>query len=167
LLAHIISAAKSLFKNQNLKGDFYMIAKFTVKCVREHQYKYKAHAQGPADIYNFLVNVLEMDLEPVESVIAFALDAAGKVIGYNVISRGTLTQAAISPRDVFQFLLTVNAASCVIAHNHPSGNPKPSAPDIKGTKELIAAGEIMGIKIHDHIIVGENNYTSMKEEGII
>lgn len=78
---------------------------------------------------------------------------------------GTLTTAAVSPRDVLRFALEDGAASIVAFHNHPSGDPSPSAEDLAFTRTLVTAGNVMGIAILDHLIIGSNRFVSLKQRG--
>jgi DNA repair protein RadC len=73
----------------------------------------------------------------------------------------------VHPREVFKDAITHSAASVVLAHNHPSGDPEPSEDDIKITRKLVESGEILGIQVVDHIIIGKNNLCSFKERGLI
>jgi len=73
----------------------------------------------------------------------------------------------VHPREVFSDAIVDRAASIILVHNHPSGDTEPSQEDIAITKRLVEAGELLGIKVHDHVIVSKNGYTSMKERGVI
>ena len=90
-----------------------------------------------------------------------------KIIGISTISVGTLNASLVHPREVFKDAITHSAASVVLAHNHPSGDPEPSEDDIKITKKLVESGKILGIDVIDHIVVGKNNFLSFKERGLI
>ena len=83
------------------------------------------------------------------------------------ISIGSLNSSIVHPREVFLEAIKKSSASIILVHNHPSGDPKPSREDINLTNRMIKAGEILGINVLDHIIIGEECYYSMKEEGII
>ncbi len=100
-----------------------------------------------------------------ECFIVIALNAKNRVIEKHLISLGTLTSSLVHPRECFRALIESNAASWICCHNHPSGDPTPSAEDIKITKQLIAAGEVMGLKLLDHIIIG-NTALSLREAGL-
>lgn len=93
----------------------------------------------------------------------FCLNTKGALAGFHEVSHGTLNSASVHPRDVFKRALINNAASVILIHNHPSGDPTPSAEDIFVTKRLSEIGELFGIPIIDHIIIGENSsYYSLK-----
>jgi DNA repair protein RadC len=95
------------------------------------------------------------------------LNPRNKIIGISTISIGTLNASLVHPREVFKDALMHTAASVVLAHNHPSGDPEPSEDDITITKRLIEAGKILGVEVIDHIIVGKNGFFSFKEKGLI
>ncbi len=95
------------------------------------------------------------------------LDSRKKVIKEETIFVGSLNESVIHPREIFEIALNENAAALILIHNHPSGNPKPSSQDIEITKELIKAGDILGIPVLDHIIIGNNKYVSLREKGLI
>ena len=83
------------------------------------------------------------------------------------ISIGTLNASLVHPREVFKLAVKKSAASLILAHNHPSGDSKPSKEDIEITKRLVEAGKIMGIEVLDHIILGNGSFTSLKEQGFM
>ncbi len=95
------------------------------------------------------------------------LDSRKKIIKEETIFIGSLNESVIHPREIFQIALNENAAALILIHNHPSGNPKPSKEDIEITKKLIEAGDILGIPVLDHIIIGDKKYFSMREKGLI
>ena len=95
------------------------------------------------------------------------LNTRNKIIGLSTISIGTLTTSLVHPREVFKDAIVHSAASVVLAHNHPSGDPEPSEDDLKITKKLVESGKILGIEVIDHIIIGKNNFYSFREKGII
>jgi DNA repair protein RadC len=102
-----------------------------------------------------------------ESFYVIALDNKAKIIGINLVSFGTLTQAPVHPREVFKTLILLNAANFITVHNHPSGDPTPSIHDRELTERLVEAGVLMGIFMKDHVVVGEEAYFSFAEEGIL
>jgi len=97
-----------------------------------------------------------------EHFIVFYLDSRNQEIHKEIVSVGTLNESLVHPREVFESAIKNNAASIIIAHNHPSGDLEPSQADIEITKKLIHAGKILDIKIVDHIIVTLNGYNSLK-----
>lgn len=103
-----------------------------------------------------------------EHFVGLYLNSANNLITIHTISIGILNSSLVHPREVFKMALMVSAASIIVCHNHPSGNVEPSAEDIAITKQLAEAGKIIGVPLHDHIIVTEGNgYTSLAERGFI
>ncbi len=94
------------------------------------------------------------------------LDTKNNIISDSTISMGTVNASLINPREVFIHALKNSAVHMIILHNHPSGDPSPSKEDIAVTRRLIEAGELIGIKLLDHIVIGDGKYISLKEKGI-
>jgi DNA repair protein RadC len=99
-----------------------------------------------------------------EHFVVLLLDTKNRVIASPTISVGTLSSSLLHPREVFKPAVKASAASVVLVHNHPSGDVRPSAEDRAATRRLLEAGEIFGIEVLDHVIIGER-YLSMKESG--
>jgi len=95
------------------------------------------------------------------------LDAQNKVIATKTLFEGTLTSSSVYPREVVNAALEHHAAALIFAHNHPSGDPKPSPEDIAVTRQLIFACKVMGITVHEHIVIGDNKYFSFADQGYI
>lgn len=95
------------------------------------------------------------------------LDSKNRVISTETHSRGTLTASSVYPREVVDSALRHKAAALIFAHNHPSGDPKPSPEDVAITRQLVFSGKVMGITIHEHIIIGDNCYYSFADHGHI
>jgi DNA repair protein RadC len=95
------------------------------------------------------------------------LNPRNKIIRISTISIGTLNASLVHPREVFKDAITHSAASVVLAHNHPSGDPEPSEDDLKITKKLVESGKILGIEVLDHIIIAKNGFKSLANEGLI
>lgn len=93
------------------------------------------------------------------------LDARNRIVGFEVVSIGTLTASLIHPRELFLGAILSKAASIIVAHNHPSGETTPSDEDKEVTKRLVKAGEILGIPVTDHIVLGDGKYFSFREAG--
>lgn len=102
-----------------------------------------------------------------EEFVIIGLDGKNRTIFFNSVSVGSLNASIVHPREVFKMAILGNAASLILCHNHPSGDPVPSPEDIEITKRLVAAGELLGIKILDHIIFGDGEYKSFADSGLI
>ncbi|KKT21458.1 MAG: hypothetical protein UW04_C0003G0012, partial [Parcubacteria group bacterium GW2011_GWB1_43_8] len=90
-----------------------------------------------------------------------------QLVHKETISMGTLNANLVHPREVFEPALKYSAAQIIVAHNHPSGDPKPSEDDLEVTKRLTEAGKMMGIDVMDHVIVSKNSHFSFKEEKLL
>jgi DNA repair protein RadC len=104
---------------------------------------------------------------PQEEFKVVLLDSKQKLIRFATVSVGSLDKALVEPRDVFRPAIASGAASVVIVHNHPSGDPKPSEQDILLTRELIVCGKILGVEVLDHIIIGVSNHVSFSESKLM
>ncbi|MBO4556144.1 MAG: DNA repair protein RadC [Elusimicrobiales bacterium] len=102
-----------------------------------------------------------------EHFVVFYLDSRNQEIKREIVSMGTVNLSLVHPREVFEPAVRNLASSIIIAHNHPSGHTAPSAHDVSTTKRLETAGKILGIKLLDHVIVGSEGFTSMREEGML
>lgn len=124
----------------------------------------KYRIENPVHVFHLLKD--EVGDNKKEIFFAILLDSQGFVINHQIISVGTLTEAIVHPREVFYPAIRHKAVSIVLAHNHPSGDCKPSEDDIDTTKSLIAAGKLIGIPLKDHVILSESNYCSLRQRGI-
>ena len=102
---------------------------------------------------------------PQEEFVVVMLDAKHSPIAYQVVSVGSLTLSIVHPREVFKLACVANAAAIVCAHNHPSGDPAPSQEDRILTDRLAKAGEILGIRLLDHVVIGDGRYVSFADMG--
>ena len=102
-----------------------------------------------------------------EEFFVLALNSAKKVLGCEMIFRGTVDKTLIHPRDIFRYALLKNSASMIIAHNHPSGEMLPSKEDIKMTTRLLKCAETLQLPINDHIIFTDKEYYSFADEGML
>jgi DNA repair protein RadC len=120
---------------------------------------------NPRDILALISPKLENQEK--EHLIGIYLNSRRKILREEIIFIGTLDASLIHPREIFKVALEESAAAVILVHNHPSGNLKPSLEDIEITKELVAAGNSLGIRLLDHIIICGKKYFSMREKGII
>lgn len=100
-----------------------------------------------------------------EHVVALYLNTKNEIIQKETVFKGSLNTAVAHPREIFRIAVRCSAARIILAHNHPSGNPEPSQADYNFTQRMIEAGELLGIELLDHIVVGENKYISIREKG--
>jgi DNA repair protein RadC len=124
-----------------------------------------AALRGPEDVYRHYHPNLRDARQ--ERFFAVLLDGRHRVLGHEVVSQGTLTASLVHPREVFRPALRACAAALILVHNHPSGDPTPSAEDRDVTSRLARAGEILGVRVVDHVVVAERGYCSLREEGLL
>ena len=139
----------------------------SIQLVKERTLTYSfKQIVGPKDIAaiaeDFLAGVDR------EHIVVMCLDTKQNINAINTISVGTLNTSLVHPREVFKPAILANSNSIIIFHNHPSGDPSPSRDDLDITKRLVEAGNILGIEVLDHLIIGDNgSYVSLKERGVI
>lgn len=144
---------------------------FKLQLVKESGKSYPQYERGEVTSPNKVADLLfslEIDKEPIESFYLILYDVRLRVIGFIKLSTGTINQSLVDIRSIMQTALLGNAYAIMLAHNHPSGDSRPSASDIYTTKKVEEAAELMGMNMLDHIIVGhDRQYTSLKAEGHI
>ena len=124
---------------------------------------YPQPIRQPRDIFDLLGD--EARRWDRERFVTVALDSGHRILGLEEVSVGSLNTAPIHPREIFKALILANAAAFIGVHNHPSGEPTPSKEDIAVTRKLREAGELLGIPLLDHIILGRDGFTSLLECG--
>ena len=128
------------------------------------------YVRSPEDCYGV---VRETGAYEKETFMVLCLNTRNRLIAGGMISVGTMDTTLVHPRDVFKAAITAGACVILLAHNHPSGDPAPSADDVRITRQMIQAGQIVGIKVMDHVIIGRpseekpRGYLSMREAGLV
>lgn len=120
------------------------------------------HIQSAEEVFNHFYEKLKDEKQ--EKFIVLMLNSRNWVIGEEVISQGTLDVSTAHPREIFKVAIKNSASRIILVHNHPSGDPTPSDPDRQLTEELIEAGELLGITVSDHVIIGNKKWWSWREE---
>jgi DNA repair protein RadC len=120
---------------------------------------------GPAEVYGAFGPLME-DLQHEVFRVAL-LDAQNGLLRDRVISEGTLSASLVHPREVFKPAILESAASVILLHNHPSGDPTPSREDVRLTRQLVECSKLLDLPIHDHVIVGRGRYVSLAEKGLL
>lgn len=145
---------------------------FGIKLIRAAADRYlrtripKRDPLGNADeVFEYLKYALGR--KPRECFLAIFLDAKNRVLETDILFEGTLTASAVYPREVVRAALEHHAAAIIFAHNHPSGDPTPSREDMDITRRLILACRLMGLAVHEHLIVGRDGYYSFADQGHI
>ena len=118
-----------------------------------------------ADVARYVHDLQTIGLIPTEreTFMVMALDARHGVIGFQAVSIGSLNNATVHPREVFRFSVATGAAAIIVAHNHPSGDPSPSAEDRRITERLRECGETLGIELLDHVVVAGSQFYSFAD----
>lgn len=119
---------------------------------------------APHQVYETFKFLME---ETKEMFLCLHLDGKNRIIAVDLVSIGSLNQSIVHPREVFKTACLSNAASLVLIHQHPSGDPKPSPEDLSITRRLKEAGELLGISVLDHIVIGDDQYLSFVEHGLL
>ncbi len=126
-------------------------------------------AQPVLSSWQALLDYLRADMAflAIERVRVLYLDSKNMLIRDEVMSEGTIDQAAVYIREVMKRALALGSANLILVHNHPSGDATPSRADIQLTRDIVAAGRPLGVAVHDHVIVGANGYTSLRAKGLM
>lgn len=125
----------------------------------------KARIEHPLHAYHLVKD--ELEIEKRELFVVILLDVRNCVICHQVVAIGTLSNTLVHPREVFYPAIRHKAASVILVHNHPSGDPTPSREDYDVTKNLVDVGKLMGIPVNDHLIIGDANFISLRQKGFV
>lgn len=135
------------------------------KRIAKERHQPNTKISSPRILSQYFMEVLRHEQK--ECFIVTFLDAKCKMMGYQMISTGSLTASVVHPREVYKIAIQKSAHSIIVLHNHPSGDPSPSKEDIQITERLKKVGELIGIPLLDHIIIGDGIYKSLKEESYL
>lgn len=119
---------------------------------------------SPADVANLLM--LEMSHLEQEHLKVVSLNTKNLVLRHFTVYIGSINSSAVRVGEVFKEALKQNAAAIIVAHNHPSGDPSPSPEDVAVTKEIVQAGELLGVDVLDHLVIGQGRWVSLRERGL-
>ncbi|MFZ7120533.1 MAG: RadC family protein [Eubacteriaceae bacterium] len=166
----INSSIEEIINNKDLKGIGFVKAckiKASLELGRRlnKQVKKCMKVRSPKDIADLLIE--DMKYLKQEHFKIVLLDTKNQILGIETVTIGTLNASLVHPREVYKRAIKKNCSSIIVAHNHPSGDANPSIEDKNITKRLHDSGEILGIKLIDHIVIGYDNYVSFKEIGIL
>lgn len=160
-----IQSLKKIRGIGNTKAIELMAAFELGKRVYLEKFVEKRKLHSPDNIFQYLKDGLEMKTQ--EHLIALYLNTKGELLNKKTLFIGSLNSSVVHPREIFKYAVINSAASLVICHNHPSGDPSPSKNDIEVTKIIQRNGEMMDIILLDHIIIGRDRYFSFKEKGLL
>ena len=122
---------------------------------------------SPEKVVRLAKHFLRLHEQTEEYLYMVCMNVKLEMVGVFELSHGNVNSSIMSVREIFQKALLANAVSIILIHNHPSGDPKPSNEDINVTKRAVDAGDIVGVQVLDHIIIGRPGYVSLKEKGYI
>jgi len=142
---------------------------YKLKMVKEESVQYGTKMiKSPMEISTIACDLMEMHEMAEENFIIICLNTKNYIAGIHTISVGSLNASIVHPREVFKAAMLNNASSIILLHNHPSGDSSPSQEDITTTQRLIDGGNVLGIKVLDHVVIGSKfRYTSFKEQGLM
>lgn len=143
-----------------------------LKCIGELSKRIASAVARPGLSFNEPITIAKYYMEHLrheeqEVLIVMLLDGRNHLLGEQTISKGTANSTLITPREVFLEAMKFHAVSVILVHNHPSGDPTPSEDDIKITDRVYRSGELLGVKLLDHLIIGDQKYMSFREQGMI
>ncbi len=141
---------------------------YELRIVRERRTGYPA-SRGPLQNSSAVVRAFRDHFNQLdrEQVVVVLLDAKNRALGYHVVSTGILNASLVHPREVFKAAILANAAALIVIHNHPSGDPVPSAEDHAITERLVSAGQLLGIAVPDHIVIGDDAAFAFSDAGLL
>ncbi len=155
-----------LAKAMQLKACLEVAARVAETQLRQAEaHQHSSSLAAPEDIFRLVLPLLGTSHK--EHVILISFDNRNRVLGTDIVAVGTLNTNLVHPREVFETAIRHHAASVVISHNHPSGDPNPSEADLAVTKRLAEAGKIMGIELLDHVIISTTSFYSFRENNLL
>ncbi len=125
----------------------------------------KIYIYSPREVFESFQCIFKDQVR--ERFLVIWLNTANRVCGFEIVTEGILNSSLVHPREVFRGAIVATCASIILAHNHPSGNPEPSAEDVQITRQMVETGKIIGIPVRDHVIFAEGQYTSLSERGLV
>ena len=143
-----------------------------LKCIGELSKRMASAAARPRLSFNDPVTIARYYMEHLrheeqEMLIVMLLDVRNHLLREQTISKGTVGATLITPREVFVEALKFHAVSLILVHNHPSGDPSPSECEVEITERIYRSGELIGVKLLDHIVIGDQKYVSFREQGML
>lgn len=143
-----------------------------LKCIGELSKRMASAAARPRLSFNDPITIAKYYMEHLrheeqEMLIVMLLDGRNHLLGEQTISKGTVGATLVTPREVFVEALKFHAVSLILVHNHPSGDPTPSDCDREITERIYRSGELLGVKLLDHIVIGDQRYVSFREQGLL
>lgn len=168
-LAGVLSADPRSLANQPGMGETSAAALAVVALAARRMARQQVREAPILSSWQALIDYLHMDMAhlTVERVRVLYLNLRNMLIADEVLSEGSIDEAAVHPREVIKRAMDLGAGAVILVHNHPSGSPEPSRADIQITRRIAEAGALLGVMVHDHVIIGKQGHTSLKAKGLI
>ena len=168
-LAGVLNADPKALANHPGMGETSAAALAIVAVAARRLARQAVREQPVLGSWQALIDYLTIDMAhlTVERVRVLYLDVRNRLILDHLVGDGSIDEAAIHPREVIRKALDLGATALILVHNHPSGSPQPSRADIQITQRIAEAGRLLGVTIHDHVIVGREGHVSLKSQGLI
>ena len=153
MITHQLSSAQQ---------ELFKLSHVHISLVREEEGTYHPQITQSQEVYNLLNDMIDLDREEFRILL---LDTKHRVLSVHTVGIGSLNVTIVHPREVYKAAVLANAAAIIAVHNHPSGDPTPSPEDYALTERLKEAGEILGIRLLDHVVIGHNRFYSLVDHG--
>ena len=168
-LAGVLNADPAALRQVDGVGETSAAALKIVAVAARRMAKSEMKGRPVLGSWQSLLDYLSIDMAhlTVERVRVLYLDTRNRLIDDHHVGDGSIDEAAIHPREVIRRAMDVGASALILVHNHPSGNPEPSSADIQITRKIAEAGRLLGVTVHDHVIVSREGHVSLRSKGLI
>ncbi|WFL76764.1 DNA repair protein RadC [Altererythrobacter arenosus] len=168
-LAGVLNADPGALQQVKGVGETSAAALKSVALAARRMARAEVREQPVLGSWQALLDYLSIDMAhlTVERVRVLYLDTRNRLIDDHHVGDGSIDEAAIHPREVIRRAMDVGASALILVHNHPSGNPEPSRADIQITQRIAEAGRLLGVTVHDHVIIGRGGHVSLRSKGLI
>lgn len=168
-LSGVLNAAPGALMQVKGMGETSAAALKSVALAARRMARNEVQQQPVLGSWQALIDYLTIDMAhlTVERVRVLYLDTRNRLVLDDLVGDGSIDEAAIHPREVIRKALDIGASALILVHNHPSGNPDPSRADIEITKRIAEAGRLLGIVVHDHVIIGREGHAFLRAKGLI
>ncbi len=168
-LANVLNADPGALQQVNGIGESSAAALKSVAIAARRMARSQVREKPVLGSWQALIDYLSIDMAhlTVERVRILYLDTRNRLIDDFHLGDGSIDEASIHPREVIRRAMDVGASALILVHNHPSGNPEPSQADIQVTRRIAEAGRLLGVTVHDHVIIGSEGHVSLRAKGLI
>jgi DNA repair protein RadC len=168
-LANVLNADPASLQQVSGVGESSAAALKSVAIAARRMARAQVRERPVLSSWQALIDYLSIDMAhlTVERVRILYLDTRNRLIDDHHLGDGSIDEASIHPREVIRRAMDVGASALILVHNHPSGNPDPSQADIQVTRKIAEAGRLLGVTVHDHVIIGAEGHVSLRSKGLI